>query len=69
MQWPEGLIVPDKELELDKQNDQALDSLIDFIFLFTQTYLLTYLLHVTSTRDLNRLDFYLQDNYLSVDLT
>ncbi len=27
---PEGLIAPDRELELDKQNDQALDSLIDF---------------------------------------
>ncbi len=29
-QWPEGLIAPDRELELDKYNDQALDSLIDF---------------------------------------
>ncbi len=27
---PEGQIAPDKELELDKQNDQALDNLIDF---------------------------------------
>ncbi len=25
-----GLIAPDRELELDKQNDQALDSSIDF---------------------------------------
>ncbi len=30
MQWPEGLIAPDKELELDKYNNQALDSSIDF---------------------------------------
>ncbi len=29
---PEGLIAPDRELELDKQNDQALDNLIDFRF-------------------------------------
>ncbi len=34
-----GLITPDRELELDKQNDQALDSLIDFSLLITQTYL------------------------------
>ncbi len=27
---PKGLIAPDKKLELDKLNDQALDSLIDF---------------------------------------
>ena len=30
MQWPEGLILPDTELEFNKQNDQAFDSLIDF---------------------------------------
>ncbi len=27
---PEGPIAPDRELELDKQNDQALDNSIDF---------------------------------------
>ncbi len=30
MQWPQGLIAPDRELELDKQNDQAFNSSIDF---------------------------------------
>ncbi len=34
----EGLITPDRELELDKSNDQALDSLIDFSLFITQTY-------------------------------
>ncbi len=29
---PEGLIAPNRELELDKQNYQALDSSIDFSF-------------------------------------
>ncbi len=40
MQWLEGLIALDRELELDKYNDQALDSLINFCFLITQTYFL-----------------------------
>ncbi len=57
MQWPEGLIAPDRELELDKQNDQALDSLIDFSF-FSYTDLLFDLPpHVTSARDFHLFDF------------
>ncbi len=60
MQWPEGLIAPDKELELDKQNDQALDSLIDFILSF-YTDLLFYLPpYVTSTHDFHPFDFTLR---------
>ena len=38
MQWLEGLIVSDRELELDKWNDQAFDYLIDLSFLIIQTY-------------------------------
>ncbi len=53
MQQPEGLIAPDRELELNKQNDQTLDSLIDFSLLITQTYFL----HVTSTHDFYLLIF------------
>ncbi len=39
---PEGLIIPDRELELDKLNDQALDSLIDFSFSLYTDLVLTY---------------------------
>ncbi len=38
---PEGLIAPDRELELDKKNDQALNSSIDFSLFHTQTYFYT----------------------------
>ncbi len=44
---PEGLIAPDRELEFDKQNDQALDSSIDFSLSSYTDLPLTYL-----TRDL-----------------
>ncbi len=65
MQWPEGLIAPDRELELDKQNDQALDSSIDFSLSFYYTRLIFDLYpHVTFARDFFYLDFYLRDNYL-----
>ncbi len=40
----EDLIAPDREIELDKQNDQALDSLIDFS--------LSSYIDLPSTRDL-----------------
>ncbi len=33
MQWPKGLVALDKKLELDKKNDQALNSLINFSLL------------------------------------
>ncbi len=38
MKWPEGMIAPDKELELNKQTDQVLDSLINFYLTIGQTY-------------------------------
>ncbi len=57
---PEGLIAPDRDLELNKQNDQALDSSIDFS-LSSYTDLP---LHVTSTRDFHLFDFTFQ-----IDLT
>ena len=51
MQWLEGMIVLDKELEINKKNDQALDSLINFSFFILQTYFSTYIhtgpLHMT----------------------
>ena len=53
MQWLEGLIVPDRELKLDKQNNQALDSLIDFSLFITQIYFL----YVTFARNFYLLDF------------
>ncbi len=59
---PKGLIAPDRELELDKQNDQALDSSIDFsLSLYIDLALLF-------TDDFYLPDFTL-DNDLLVDLT
>ncbi len=53
MQWLEGLLHLIKKLELDEWNDQALDSLIDFSLLITQTYFL----YMTSTCDIYLPDF------------
>ncbi len=47
MQQLEGLITPNRELELDKQNDQAFDSSIDFTHFILQTYFS----HMISTHD------------------
>ena len=41
-QWPEGLV---RELKLDKKNDQALNSLIDFCLFIRPTYLLPTSIH------------------------
>ena len=43
MQGPEGLLYQIRELELDKKNNQALNSLRDFSFHILQTFLLTYI--------------------------
>ncbi len=68
MQQPEGLIVPDRELELDKQNDQALDNSINFNLSFYTDLLFDLPPHMTSAHDFHLSDFTL-DNDLLVDLT
>ncbi len=57
MQWPEGLIAPDRELELDKYNDQALNSFIDFTLSSYTDLPFSLPSHVTSARDFHLSDF------------
>ncbi len=57
MQWPEGLIAPDRKLELDKQNDQALDSSIDFSLSSYTNLPFDLTPHVTFVRDFHPFDF------------
>ncbi len=62
---PESLIAPDRELELDKSNDQALNSSINFGLSSYYTRLIFELqLYMTSVHDFFYLDSYLRDNYL-----
>ena len=53
MQWSESLLYLIRKLKLNKQNNQALNSLIDLIFYFE----LTYILHMTSIHNFHLSNF------------
>ena len=69
IQWPKSLLYLITDLEFDKLNDQALDSLINFSFHIFTDLSFDLLLYMTSMHDFYLSDFIFEINRFPVVFT